>query len=35
VNFVGAAEPGDLARVLVEGATSTTLRGTQRALVAA
>ncbi len=35
VNFSGAAEPGDLVPVLIEGATSTTLRGTQAALVAA
>jgi tRNA-2-methylthio-N6-dimethylallyladenosine synthase len=35
VNFTGAAEAGELVDVLVEGATSTTLRGTQRALVAA
>jgi len=35
VNFAGDAEPGTLADVLVEGATSTTLRGVQRAAVAA
>jgi tRNA-2-methylthio-N6-dimethylallyladenosine synthase len=35
VNFAGAAEPGDLVDVVVEGATSTTLRGRQAALVAA
>jgi tRNA-2-methylthio-N6-dimethylallyladenosine synthase len=35
VNFSGFAQPGQLVLVLVEGATSTTLRGTQRALVAA
>ena len=36
VNFTGSAAPGDLVGVLVEGATSTTLRGAQRqALVAA
>ena len=35
VNFAGAAEPGALVPVLIEGATSTTLRGTQAALVAA
>jgi tRNA-2-methylthio-N6-dimethylallyladenosine synthase len=35
VNFVGDAEAGDLVDVLVEGATSTTLRGVQRAAVAA
>ncbi|HSK14884.1 MAG TPA: tRNA (N6-isopentenyl adenosine(37)-C2)-methylthiotransferase MiaB [Gaiellaceae bacterium] len=34
VNFRGAAAPGDLARVRIEGATSTTLRGTEDALVA-
>ena len=35
VNFAGAAEPGQLVDVLVEGATSQTLHGTQRAAVAA
>jgi tRNA-2-methylthio-N6-dimethylallyladenosine synthase len=35
VNFSGAARPGDLAQVRVESATSTTLRGTQAARVAA
>jgi hypothetical protein len=35
VNFAGRAEPGELVPVLVESATSTTLRGTQAALVAA
>jgi tRNA-2-methylthio-N6-dimethylallyladenosine synthase len=35
VNFSGSARPGDLVRVGIEGATSTTLRGTQAALVAA
>jgi tRNA-2-methylthio-N6-dimethylallyladenosine synthase len=36
VNFTGSAAPGDLVGVLVEGATSTTLRGAQQqALVAA
>src|SRR4029077_16990264 len=30
VNFTGSAAPGDLADVLVEGATSTTLRGAQQ-----
>ena len=35
VNFSGRAEAGDLVQVLIEGATSTTLRGTQAALVAA
>ena len=35
VNFAGVAEAGELVPVLVEGATSTTLRGTQSALVAA
>ena len=35
VNFSGAAQPGELVDVRVEGATSTTLKGTQAALVAA
>jgi tRNA-2-methylthio-N6-dimethylallyladenosine synthase len=35
VNFRGTAAPGELVQVRVEGATSTTLRGTQAALVAA
>jgi tRNA-2-methylthio-N6-dimethylallyladenosine synthase len=35
VNFSGSAEPGELVQVVVESATSTTLRGTQSALVAA
>jgi tRNA-2-methylthio-N6-dimethylallyladenosine synthase len=35
VNFDGAAAPGDLVPVLVTGASSTTLRGRQEALVAA
>jgi tRNA-2-methylthio-N6-dimethylallyladenosine synthase len=35
VNFRGAARPGDLVPVTIEGATSTTLRGTQLAAVAA
>jgi tRNA-2-methylthio-N6-dimethylallyladenosine synthase len=35
VNFRGAAAPGDLVDVLVESATSTTLRGTEAAFVAA
>jgi tRNA-2-methylthio-N6-dimethylallyladenosine synthase len=35
VNFVGAAAPGELVGVLVEGSTSTTLRGVQHAAVAA
>jgi tRNA-2-methylthio-N6-dimethylallyladenosine synthase len=35
VNFVGAAAAGEVVPVLVEGATSTTLRGRQEALVAA
>jgi tRNA-2-methylthio-N6-dimethylallyladenosine synthase len=35
VNFVGAARPGELAEVLVEASTSTTLRGVQHAAVAA
>ena len=35
INFTGDARAGELVDVLVEAATSTTLRGTQRALVAA
>jgi tRNA-2-methylthio-N6-dimethylallyladenosine synthase len=35
VNFAGDARPGELVDVLVEGSTSTTLRGRQAALVAA
>jgi tRNA-2-methylthio-N6-dimethylallyladenosine synthase len=35
VNFAGVAAPGDLVTVTIEGATSTTLRGTQVAAVAA
>jgi tRNA-2-methylthio-N6-dimethylallyladenosine synthase len=35
VNFAGRAAPGELVDVLIEGATSTTLRGAQRAAVAA
>jgi len=35
VNFAGEAEPGDLVPVLIEAATSTTLRGRTAALVAA
>jgi tRNA A37 methylthiotransferase MiaB len=35
VNFAGRGEPGELIDVLVEGATSTTLRGVQHAAVAA
>jgi tRNA-2-methylthio-N6-dimethylallyladenosine synthase len=35
VNFTGDAAAGELVDVLVESATSTTLRGVQRALVAA
>jgi tRNA-2-methylthio-N6-dimethylallyladenosine synthase len=35
VNFAGAARPGDLVDVLIERATSTTLRGTEAARVAA
>src|SRR6478609_6002380 len=35
VNFTGTAAPGELVQVAVESATSTTLRGTQSALVAA
>lgn len=35
VNFSGEAMPGDLVDVIIESATSTTLRGRTRALVAA
>jgi hypothetical protein len=35
VNFTGDAVPGELADVLIGGATSTTLRGAQRTAVAA
>jgi tRNA-2-methylthio-N6-dimethylallyladenosine synthase len=35
VNFRGTAQPGDLVRVRIEAATSTTLRGTEAALAAA
>jgi len=35
VNFVGSPSPGDLVRVRIEGATSTTLRGSEVSLVAA
>jgi tRNA-2-methylthio-N6-dimethylallyladenosine synthase len=35
VNFVGTAGPGELVRVRIEHATSTTLRGTQQVLAAA
>jgi tRNA-2-methylthio-N6-dimethylallyladenosine synthase len=35
VNFRGDAVAGDFAEVLIESATSTTLRGVQRSLVAA
>jgi tRNA-2-methylthio-N6-dimethylallyladenosine synthase len=35
VNFAGDAAPGELVQVLIEGSTSTTLRGRQEALVAA
>jgi tRNA-2-methylthio-N6-dimethylallyladenosine synthase len=35
VNFTGTAAPGELVQVTIEGATSTTLRGTQPAAVAA
>ena len=35
VNFAGSAAPGDLVQVTIEGATSTTLRGSQLAAVAA
>jgi len=34
VNFDGAAEPGELVSVVIEGATSTTLRGAQQVAVA-
>jgi hypothetical protein len=33
VNFTGRAQPGDLVDVLIESATSTTLRGVQEALI--
>jgi tRNA-2-methylthio-N6-dimethylallyladenosine synthase len=35
VNFAGAASPGELVDVAIEGATSTTLRGSQISSVAA
>jgi tRNA-2-methylthio-N6-dimethylallyladenosine synthase len=35
VNFAGTAAPGELVEVTIEGATSTTLKGTQHAAVAA
>ena len=35
VNFRGSADPGELVEVRIEGATSTTLRGAQAALVSA
>ena len=35
VNFAGTAAPGELVSVRIEGATSTTLRGTETALAAA
>jgi len=35
VNFTAVAAPGELVPVLIDGATSTTLRGRQEALVAA
>ena len=35
VNFRGTSQPGELVAVEIEGATSTTLRGTERARVAA
>jgi hypothetical protein len=35
VNFAGTADAGELTPVLIESATSTTLRGRQEALVAA
>ena len=34
VNFTGGAQPGELVPVLIESATSTTLRGVQDALIA-
>ena len=34
VNFTGSAAPGDLVRVRIDSATSTTLRGAQDALIA-
>jgi tRNA-2-methylthio-N6-dimethylallyladenosine synthase len=35
VNFTGSAQPGELVDVVIESATSTTLRGAQESLVAA
>ena len=35
VNFAGDARPGELVDVLIDGSTSTTLRGAQRTAVAA
>ena len=35
VNFTGSSQPGDLVPVVIESATSTTLRGRERARVAA
>jgi len=35
VNFAGTSAPGDLVDVRIEGATSTTLKGTELAVVAA
>jgi tRNA-2-methylthio-N6-dimethylallyladenosine synthase len=35
VNFTGSAQPGELVPVEIEAATSTTLRGTRAAAVAA
>jgi tRNA-2-methylthio-N6-dimethylallyladenosine synthase len=35
VNFAGSARPGDIVDVRIEAATSTTLKGTEAALVAA
>lgn len=35
VNFSGAASPGEIVDVLIEGSTSTTLRGRATALIAA
>jgi tRNA-2-methylthio-N6-dimethylallyladenosine synthase len=35
VNFTGSAQPGELVQIEISGSTSTTLRGTQLAAVAA
>jgi hypothetical protein len=35
VNFAGSAQPGELVDVVIDAATSTTLRGAQHAVVAA